>query len=440
MDTGWYAIIAPFREILMKNGSSVKYTLLQLLKTLLIGLIAAVGLLAVVYALPTEPMKNHAAESMALYEYEEERPEWAHGIVSSRLDNWTDSIMISEAVWNDPEDSLVEKVMLNPFFGVAYQETPVKALQAYLNGVDEIWVNKSAYPRYWHGYLVILKPLLMLFNIQEIRMINMMVQLTLAAVVMILIDKRLGWKWLLPFGISYIVLNPVSLIMSFQYSDIYYITVIFLIVLLRKKEKPSMTWLCCYFMAVGMETCCFDFLTYPVVSMGMPLGLYILLYHDSAKETVLKMILFSFLWCIGYAGFFVLKWALAFFLTGENVLADGAGEVALRFSGTIGSGHVETTPWNAVKYNLANVATKPTYLMIAVFIVFYLVRLFVKHDGFVFSKDIVLPLLFLSLYAFIWYVTIRNHSIIHASMTYRNLAVTAFGLPAAMISCLKEGQ
>lgn len=65
---------------------------------------------------------------------------------------------------------------------------------------------------------------------------------------------------------------------------------------------------------------------------------------------------------------------------------------------------------------------------------------FVKHDGFVFSKDIVLPLLFLSLYAFIWYVTIRNHSIIHASMTYRNLAVTAFGLPAAMISCLKEGQ
>ncbi|MEE3488001.1 MAG: hypothetical protein VZT48_07875 [Bulleidia sp.] len=419
------------------NERTDRHTLTPLLKTLFVGLAAAFSLLMVVYMLPTEPMQQNASESIELYEYEEARPEWAHGIVSSRLDNWTDAIMIEEAIWNNPEDSLVDKVMLNPFFGVGYQDTPVKALIAYLNRTDENLVNKTTYPSYWHGYLLALKPLLLLFNIQEIRMINMMAQLLLACIVMVLMEKQLGWKWLIPFGVSYIILNPVSLIMSFQYSDIYYITVISLIILLRRKEKPSITWLCCYFMAIGMATCYFDFLTYPVVSMGIPLGMYILLYHDSAKETVKKMVLFSILWCVGYAGFFALKWALAFLLTGENVLADGAGEVAMRFSGTIGSGRVATTPWNAVKYNLANVATKPNYVLVIVFAAFCLVRLLVKHDRFQVNKDVVIPLLFLSFYAFIWYVAIRNHSIIHASMTYRDLAVTAFALPAIIISCLE---
>ena len=45
-----------------------------------------------------------------------------------------------------------------------------------------------------------------------------------------------------------------------------------------------------------------------------------------------------------------------------------------------------------------------------------------------FSRAVCVPLLFISLYPFVWYAVIRNHSMVHFWMTHRNLAVTFFCL------------
>lgn len=63
-----------------------------------------------------------------------------------------------------------------------YEDTSmVQALNDYANdvAVKEPIRYEMTYPRYWHGYLVVLKPLLLFFNVSEIRLLNLLVQTAL---------------------------------------------------------------------------------------------------------------------------------------------------------------------------------------------------------------------------------------------------------------------
>ena len=50
------------------------------------------------------------------------------------------------------------------------------------------------------------------------------------------------------------------------------------------------------------------------------------------------------------------------------------------------------------------------------------------------------PMLLLALYPFVWYMALRNHSMIHAYMTHRNLAVTVMAVCCAVSLCLEENK
>ena len=49
-----------------------------------------------------------------------------------------------------------------------------------------------------------------------------------------------------------------------------------------------------------------------------------------------------------------------------------------------------------------------------------------------------LLVLLLALYPFVWYMALRNHSMIHAYMTHRNLAVTVMAVCCAVSLCLED--
>lgn len=78
-----------------------------------------------------------------------------------------------------------------------------------------LWLKEEpntslGYARYWHGYLVVLKPLLLLLDYADIRILNMIVQLLLLVwliVSMIEIDRK---KYVLPFIAAVAVANPVA--------------------------------------------------------------------------------------------------------------------------------------------------------------------------------------------------------------------------------------
>lgn len=80
------------------------------------------------------------------------------------------------------------------------------------------------YPRYWHGYVLILRPLLYIMNYGDIRVLNCFFQIALFVLTALLLWKRLEKKrYILALLTSYVLLMPVALLFSLQYSWIFYV-------------------------------------------------------------------------------------------------------------------------------------------------------------------------------------------------------------------------
>lgn len=87
------------------------------------------------------------------------------------------------------------------------------------------------YGRYWHGYQIILCPLLCFLTYAEIRQINMFLQIAAVFVFVFLAATSRKRMLCLPFFVMYIFLSPVSLFSSLQYSPCFYIMMLALLVL-----------------------------------------------------------------------------------------------------------------------------------------------------------------------------------------------------------------
>lgn len=76
--------------------------------------------------------------------------------------------------------------------------------------------------------------------------------------------------------------------------------------------------MCYVFLIIGMATSYVDFLTYPFVSLGIPLVIWLILDNEEKVIQKLgKMVWNSGFWCAGYAGMWAGKWILGSILLPE---------------------------------------------------------------------------------------------------------------------------
>ena len=410
----------------------------RIIKMLLIvvsGIFVGFLLLINVYALPTEKMRDHVRESREDLLEEGDRLKWGGYLTYS--DGFTDSIMISKAIYNG-RGSLFEKSMMN--YGVQTEgySSMTEQVIAALDGADGTYVKD--YPTYWHGYLAVLKPLLIFFNIGEIRMLNMILQMTLLIICAVLVRENLGRKSMAVFIPGIIFLNPITAAISFQFSTIYYITLIMLIIMMRYgrklSEKKTYTYL---FLVCGMACSFFDFLTIPIVALGIPLVFYILLegvkgLADGIKEVVSK----SLSWALGYIGMWSGKWILASILTHNNIIKRALEQIRFR-SGTEyykNEGEVFGR-LDAIKENLTVLGNNPLVLCFLGTAVLCLAVILLRHKKKKADYKEIAVLLLIALYPFVWYIAALNHSALHSFITWRDLSVTVTAVMAALINFFK---
>lgn len=76
-----------------------------------------------------------------------------------------------------------------------------------------------------------------------------------------------------------------------------------------------------FFVVVGAMTSYLDLLTFPLISLGIPLVLWLTL-NDSQSiwKNICRIFLLSLSWAIGYVGMWVLKWGIGSIIIGENVV------------------------------------------------------------------------------------------------------------------------
>ena len=166
---------------------------------LLISIFVGLAALFIVYLLPTDRMEANVRSSIDIFYTEGVYPQQAKGYKSSQLDNETDAIMLLDAIHPAQNRSALENALR--VSRITFSDTTSCCIDL----IQYAWENKTPdqtvdYTRYWHGYLVWLKPLLLLMDYADLRMLNMMLQLLLLlTVIKYFLQKNLT-GYLFPFA------------------------------------------------------------------------------------------------------------------------------------------------------------------------------------------------------------------------------------------------
>lgn len=355
--------------------------------------------MTIVFSFPNSSIKTNVDEGVAFIESEGLSPSVYFGDkTASRIDNFTDKIMLQTSIRVDGENALESSQV-------------------------------SGYSRYWHGYQIILKPLLLIMSYSTIRYLNVFFILLLLSLVFSDIKKRLntgyGLVYLSSMAMIYVVIFP----MSMQFTTAFTITMFAMLCTGyfygHKKEK----YIGLLLFITGSVVNFFDLLTYPLLSLGLPL-IYILLLdyknndNNSFFNNLMFIIKFSILWGLGYGLSWVAKWVVGSIILKKNILTSAIEQAAFR---TAGNEEYKTTPIEALKLNLELMFPSSAIKIITILVIlWFIIFIFYKKPW----KNVITltSILLIGFLPYIWYIVLANHSQIHYWFTFRNQAITVFAL------------
>ena len=402
---------------------------LRYVLALVLSVLAAAIVMILLYCLPVDSMKMNVYRSIPVYDFEGSYPQWAAGYKMTQLDNVTDGYMLMEALYPGNDDP-VQNAMNNPYL---YYEgvNPEKSATQQSHDVEGV-TGIGTYGRYWHGYLLFLKPLLMIFEVSDLRIINMILCLGLSFYLFALIRQKLGRKVMAAAMAAWLVINPVSVIMSFQFSTTFYVMLTASILVMKQHE-----WLRqkgrygLFFLFIGIVTNFIDFLTYPMVGMAIPMILAVMLQEkeNSQLQSLAFCIRNSIVWVFGYGGMWLGKWITATILTGQNYIVDALNEAKVQSDGQEIIADTVVSPIGSIYKNLRVIVKWPFLLALAVIAAYVLYCLVRKRMVMVKRiKAYEFTLCLLAVYPLVWFSVLQSHSISCYWFTYRNLSVSVLAV------------
>ena len=405
-------------------------TILKMFVMVISSIILGGILLTLVYTLPIDTMKENVKISLSVYKWNPIEAWNKDYRLYTETDMQTEAIKIMEAI-SDTDGSAFSRAMRSVYYN--YEDTPaMNTLVRYIKEGDE--PIEIEYSRYWHGYLIYLKPLLSIVSLSTIKLLNMTLQLVLYSLMIILLYDRIGFMYAAAFTGAVLVLNPVTILLSMQNDIIIYIASIASIILLlfNDKMKSRKSRYCYLFLYIGISVAFLDFLTYPAVSIGIPLIIYILLNKENIRDYLLDMAALSASWLLGYAGMWIGKWVLSDLFLDTSVIQNGFANLLYRSGGDPygETAEMDSSFWHVVSKNASVLNILPLKIFLVIMMLVTLLLFLRSRRRIDIAK---LAAVFLvSLYPFGWYFVIRNHSVIHPWIEFRELAIFAFGIFCCM--------
>ena len=415
------------REIIKKNFKKLPKDLIRSSVIVLVSICAGFLLLLSVFSMPVDRIEDNV-EKTAFYIQSEGMYPKLFPWCTSRMDNSTDSIMLLEAA-DQTGISLIEKAMLVNRSATEPSGSYFSLIDHYVNQIPI--THKISYPRYWHGYLVFIKPLLALADFSVIRGLNLLGQTIVTLTLMYLLYDNGKKKYILPYAVSLLLIMPYAISRCMQFSSCYYLMQVFSIfILMGAKKQRELLFV---FLFAGIATAYFDFLTYPIAVFSLP-AVFAMIVSDeeSIEEKAVNIVRFFAFWAAGYVLMWSSKWILASIFTDENVIADAFHSILFRVSDISEIGAESFNGFEVLFENLSKFFYTPFTFVYFVIFAFYLI----KARKTVYEKRIVsyIPYLILMLFPILWLMIIKNHSMIHAYFTNKSLMVSAFAILSMLVS------
>ncbi len=293
-----------------------------------VGVAALLAALVSVALIPKSAIRENVIRSAEYLREDELFPCVIEGQEYSRLDRYADAILLGIAWQYDDKDPL-RSVMLSSYYDDQEHNEAEDLYDAATGGIS---ANKQ-YLRYWHGSILLVRPLLTIFSIKGIYIFNG-VCLALLTILLLISLFRTGGR--LPalgliggLALTFSVFVPLSL----EYTWMFLLTMIFALVVVEKERRGHGVSGTC-FMVFGMLASYFDFLTTETLTLTVPLLLMLWAEGKRKEKTdaagaALRMIA----WVAGYALCWIMKWLIAGLTLGENVMPYVSGSIVERTTG-----------------------------------------------------------------------------------------------------------
>lgn len=371
----------------------------------------------------------------------------------SRQDNYADCIL-TNIIYHIDSENILTSVLSASYYNPDGEEVNESFFDAVNNpanvsGNDKVVPNVD-YSRYWHGSMVLLRPLFMFFDIRMIRMILgiMILLLTVWFLYLLIREKYLFFAccyvvglisvsaWMCGFCVEY---TMPFLVMAVE------LPVLFLLMTRKvnnEKDEYQEKILWCVLAASGIVTAFLDFLTAETLTFTVAYMLYLVMRNKRGqirgfKKECVRMIKSGGVWGIAYTLMFFLKWIMACIFLGKDAFMDALRQAAFRMNGDATLGNVtgaETVSdseriFGALWRNFAcllpfrdsmKVWTTVITLVVTVvaaFCIWYLFRTKKVNDiNRLFGILAIIPVG--------RFIALNNHSYIHFFFTYRALLVT----------------
>ena len=298
------------------------------------------------------------------------------------------------------------------------------------------------YQRYWHGYLVFLRPLLVLFDYEEIIIISQIIFTGLLITCSILIYKKIGIFQAIALILAYVSVDLFIVTKSINEIICFDLALIFSIFLLLKKDKSNIPL---NFFIFGSLTNFLDFFTNPIVTYGIPIIIYFMLILKDTKINFKDMFFIylktSIAWFVGYLATWLSKWLITDIILNRGVIKNAIDQVVFRSSINPNAQNID---FGSFFTKLKLYFSEGTIVFICIFCI-SIVLFNLKNIRNINSKDYknnsmnILTYFVSALIPFVWYLVLSQHSYVHMFFTYRNLAIAVFALELLVLELVKPG-
>lgn len=398
------------------------------------------------FFIDTPDMRQNAWQGCLMLGEQLGTPQTVGGFKSSQLDNFTSVLILKTAAYTG-EESLLAKALSGFRADAPTQpgQSEWDAFCSYVPGSESLTGGGMGYSRYWHGYTLPLRLALCVLDVANLQMMLYFLQTALLCLVLFQMKAR-GISRLIPgFFLAYFLLMPFSASICLQFAPVSLLMLIACALLLRWDRAIEKAFtLPAFFAALGLFTNYLDLLTFPLVPLGFSLILLLALrikQGESGKSVFWLTALCGCAFALGYAGMWVLKWALNGLAFGWDAFFAVADQIGLRASSNGG----ELSRIGVIMENLNVILAKKSYLLMLLLcglitllpaIRALITRRALRMD--LRALNILLPALAVCL----WYFVMANHSHDHTYFTYRNAAVMVFSALAfiACLLCPKRGE
>ena len=406
-------------------------TFCKMIMVLFVSAIVGTMLLSVAYSLPTDGIKKNVQKSVGQLVLEGDHFSVFPCLEYTDFDNYSDAHYLNAAMVDNSA-----KGFFTGLYGLEYEnadaqiayDSPVTVLSnVFLD--DSNLQYKESEKRFWNGYEIIVKPLMMVFTYGQVRNINFCLEIALLMLLILLMHKRHLARFAIPLVISYLLLGPVTMASSMAFSGFLYCTYIpcVLIMVFNNKIKQKKLYPL-FFMVTGICVAYFNMNYIQLISFAYALVFCCLMngFPKRRKDAAIAFIVFFACWFMGFAGMYIMKWIVYELFTGLPLISNMIARTLYRISATAYYTGPPISRYLAVYLNIRYLIMNIPWIgMELVYISYLLYKAKKTNRGSKLSQRIRLNgpvLVLLSLMAvlvLLRYFIFANHVYVHAWVTYR---------------------